>query len=94
MSPINFRMPVELRARVRQFARDRHVGEADALRVIVSEHLDEIERERELAEAERWQLAQVYATLRRRNPRQPFSHAEMDRLFARAVEAAQAKRRA
>ncbi|MDP9264502.1 MAG: hypothetical protein M3O91_00055 [Chloroflexota bacterium] len=62
VTPINFRMPAELRARLRGFARERHIGEADALRLVVSEHLDEVQNARELNEAERWQLAQAYAT--------------------------------
>lgn len=62
VTPINFRMPAKLRARLRGFARERHIGEADALRLVVSEHLDEVQNARELNEAERWQLAQAYAT--------------------------------
>ena len=61
-SPINFRMPQALRSRLRKFAESRHLGEAEALRAVVSEHLDEIESERDLAEAERWQFQQAYAT--------------------------------
>lgn len=61
-SPINFRMPEVLRRRLRSFAEDRHLAEAEALRLIVSEHLNEIEDARELAEAERWQFKQAYAT--------------------------------
>lgn len=60
--PINFRMPRPLRGRLRRFAADRHLTEAEALRVVVSEHLDEVETRRELAEAERWQFEQAYAT--------------------------------
>lgn len=61
-SPINFRMPRALRLRLRRFAESRHLAEAEALRAVVSEHLEEVERERELAEAERWQFQQAYAT--------------------------------
>lgn len=61
-SPINFRMPRPLRLRLRRFAEARHLAEAEALRLVVSEHLDEVESERELAEAERWQFQQAYAT--------------------------------
>lgn len=61
-SPINFRMPPALRTRVRTYAAARHIGEAQALRVIVSEHLDEVESRAELAAAERWQYEQAYAT--------------------------------
>ena len=90
MTPINFRMPTGLRSRLRRFAEARNVGEADALRLIVSEHLDEAERDRDLNEAEEWQLAQVYGTLRRRSRsrRRSVSRDEIDRIFAKATEAA------
>ena len=61
-SPINFRMPRALRLRLRRFAESRHLAEAAALRAVVSEHLEEVESEREFAEAERWQFQQAYAT--------------------------------
>jgi predicted DNA-binding protein len=64
-SPINFRMPAELRVRLRRFAKERHLAEAEALRLVVSEHLEEVENERELAAAERWQFKQAYATWQR-----------------------------
>lgn len=94
VTPINFRMPTQLRSRLRRFAEERNVGEADALRVIVSEHLDEAERDRELSEAERWQLTQVYGTLqrRRRGSRRSVSRREIDRIFAEALEATEQKR--
>lgn len=94
VTPINFRMPTPLRSRLRRFAEERNVGEADALRLIVSEHLDEAERDRDLSEAERWQLAQVYGTLqrRRRGARRSVSRQEIDLIFAEALEAAKQKR--
>lgn len=64
-SPINFRMPPDLRARLRRFAKERHLAEAEALRLVVSEHLDEVENERELVAAEKWQFKQAYATWQR-----------------------------
>ncbi|HEV2009508.1 MAG TPA: hypothetical protein VGS17_00585 [Candidatus Limnocylindria bacterium] len=63
-APLNFRMPVELRTRLREFADARHLGESEALRLIVSEHLAEVDDERELAAAERWQFKQAYKTFR------------------------------
>src|SRR5258707_13244350 len=62
--PLNFRMPVGLRARLRKFATVRHLGESEALRLIVSEHLAEVDDERELELAERWQLKQATKTFR------------------------------
>ena len=60
--PLNFRMPVRLRARLRKFADARHLGESEALRLIVSDHLAEVDEERELELAERWQLKQAAKT--------------------------------
>lgn len=65
VSPISFRMPPALRVRLRRFAKERNLAEAEALRLVVSEHLDEVENERELAAAERWQFKQAYATWQR-----------------------------
>ncbi|HEV2249195.1 MAG TPA: hypothetical protein VGT60_01675, partial [Candidatus Limnocylindria bacterium] len=57
----------ELRARLRRFADARSIGESDALRLIVSEYLNEIVSVRELEAAERWQFKQAYATFQRDN---------------------------
>lgn len=65
VSPISFRMPPDLRARLRRFAKERNLAEAEALRLVVSEHLDQVENEKELAAAERWQFKQAYATWQR-----------------------------
>ena len=64
VSPLNFRMPRELRARLRKFAEARHLGESEALRLIISDHLAEVDEERELELAERWQLKQATKTFR------------------------------
>ena len=61
----DFRMSPDLRARLRRFAKERNLAEAEALRLVVSEHLAEVENERELAAAERWQFKQAYATWQR-----------------------------
>ena len=58
-------MPRELRERLRRFAGLRSLSEAEALRLIVSEHLTESDDERELELAERWQFKQAYATFKR-----------------------------
>jgi hypothetical protein len=86
-SPINFRMPQPLRLRLRRFAESRHLGEAEALRAIVSERLDEIESERDLAAAERWQFRQAYATWDRfRNGEgRTVPREEIDRIFTDAL---------
>ena len=86
VSPLNFRMPRELRARLRRFADARSLGESDALRLIVSEYLDEAVSVRELELAEKWQFKQALATFKRdlagKEPSVPWS--ELDRVFAEA----------
>jgi len=86
VSPISFRMPAALRARLRRFAKERNLAEAEALRLVVSEHLDQVENERELAAAERWQFKQAYATwqrlLRGEEPLVP--REEIEKVFADA----------
>jgi len=86
-SPINFRMPQALRLRLRRFAESRHLGEAEALRAVVSEHLDEIEREREFTDAERWQFQQAYATWDRfrKGEGRTVPRAEIDQIFTDAL---------
>lgn len=85
-SPLSFRMPPALRARLRRFAKERNLAEAEALRLVVSEHLDQVENERELAAAERWQFKQAYATwqrlLRGEEPLVP--REEIEKVFADA----------
>jgi len=86
VSPISFRMPPALRVRLRRFAKERNLAEAEALRLVVSEHLDQVENERELAAAERWQFKQAYATwqrlLRGEEPLVP--REEIEKVFADA----------
>lgn len=60
---VHFRMPGPLRARLRRFADARSLGESEALRLALSERLDQIDDERELEAAERWQFEQAYASL-------------------------------
>lgn len=86
-SPINFRMPVELRSRLRRFAKRRYLGEAEALRLIVAEFLDEDESQRELLKAERWQFKQAYATWQRslRGEERTVPFEEIQKIFSDAV---------
>ena len=87
ISPINFRMPAELRARLRRFAKRRYLGEAVALRLIVAEYLDEDESQRELLKAERWQFQQAYETWgrHRRGEGRKVPKAEIDKIFTDAI---------
>ena len=86
VSPLNFRMPKMLRARLRRFADIRSLSESEALRLIVSEYLDETAAARELELAERWQFKQAYATFKRdlagKGRTVPWS--EIERVFAEA----------
>jgi hypothetical protein len=61
-SSIHFRMPAKLRSRLRRFAEDRSLGEAEGMRLALSERLDQVDDERELEAAERWQFEQAYAS--------------------------------
>ncbi len=96
VSPINFRMPRALRTRLRRFADERHLSEAEALRTVVSEHLSEIENERELAAAERWQFAEAYATWDRfrRGEGRTVSRADIAKVFRDALAERDATHRA
>jgi hypothetical protein len=80
-------MPGPLRSRLRRFATARHIEEAQALRVIISEHLDEVEGASELAAAERRQHAQAFATWDRflQGEGNTFSHEQIQGIFARAL---------
>ena len=86
-SPINFRMPTALRARLRRFAEERGLGESDALRLVVSERLDEVESDRELQAAERWQFKQAYKTFQRilRGEEKYVEPREIEQSFDRAL---------
>lgn len=61
-TPISFRMPPGLRSRLKQFAKERSLGEAEAIRLALSDHFNEADEDRELAAAERWQFEEAYAT--------------------------------
>lgn len=88
-------MPQELRQRLRRFAADRSLGESEALRLIVSEYLDETVTARELELAERWQFKQASATFQRdlagRERTVPWS--EFERMFAEARATRTTRRR-
>ena len=85
--PLKFRMPVGLRARLRKFADARHLGESEALRLIVSDHLTEVDDEAELAAAERWQLKQATKSFRDdiAGKVKTVPWEELDRVFAEAL---------
>lgn len=87
-SPVHLRMPAALRQRLRRFAKERSLGESAALRLLISEHLDHVESERELAEAERWQFKQAYATWDRykRGELATVPRQEIDQVFRDALE--------
>jgi hypothetical protein len=86
-SSIHFRMPSTLRSRLRRFAEERNLGEAEALRLAVSERLNQIDDERELAEAERWQFEQAYGTFQRylAGKEKLVGREQIDRTFERAL---------
>lgn len=86
--PINFRMPTSLRSRLRRFAEERSLGEAEALRLALSERLNQLDDERDLAAAERWQFQQAYASwdeYRRNGRRGAVGPGAVHRIFKAAL---------
>ena len=71
----------------RRFAKRRYLGEAEALRLIVAEFLDEDESQRELLKAERWQFKQAYATWQRslRGEERTVPYEEIQKIFSDAL---------
>ena len=67
-------MPADLRSRLHRFAKRRYLGEAEALRLIV-------------AEAERWQFKQAYATWQRslRGEERTVPYEEIQKIFSDAL---------
>lgn len=86
-SSVHFRMPAGLRSRLRRFAEERSLGEAEALRLAVSDRLNQIDDERELAAADRWQFEQAYETFQRylAGKEKLVGREEIDRTFERAL---------
>ena len=84
--PISFRMPGALRSRLRRFAEERSLGEAEAIRLALSERLNEIDDERDLTAAERWQFEQAYGTWQKlkAGTEKLVSQEDIDRVFDRA----------
>ncbi len=60
--PISVRFPAALRSRTERYAREHRVAVASAIRMIVGEHLDELDRDEGLSRAELWQRAQAWST--------------------------------
>ena len=58
-TPFSLRVPPPLRERIRRYAKDRHLEEATAARVLMAERLNEVDAAQELARADVWQLAQA-----------------------------------
>jgi hypothetical protein len=53
-SPINFRMPPDLRARLRRFAKERNLAEAEALRLAAGAWKDAVARNQKKIEWQTW----------------------------------------
>ncbi len=94
---IHFRMPAKLRSRLRRFAEDRNLGEAEALRLALSERLNEVDIEGRNTAAERWQFEQAYATWQediRTGGRNRVNWEDIERTFAEALASARQRKRA
>ncbi len=95
-SSLHFRMPAGLRSRLRRFAEDRNLGEAEAMRLALSERLDQIDDQRELALAERWQFEQAFETWKedqRTGGRHRVPWSSIERTFRKALADIEARKR-
>lgn len=93
---VHFRMPARLRSRLRRFAEERSLGESEALRLALSERLDQSDDERQLAAAERWQFDQAYATWKedeRTGGRKRVPWKQIERRFEEALSTLDKRRR-
>jgi hypothetical protein len=64
-SPVSVLLPADLRLRVERQARKRALKLSTTIKVLVDERLREIEADEDVARAEEWQRAQVWATWER-----------------------------
>ncbi len=93
---IHFRMPIPLRRRLRRFAEDRNLGESEALRLVVSERLDQLDLEASDTAAERWQFEQTLKTWKedeRAGGRDRVNWEDIERVFLEALATHKGKRR-
>lgn len=94
---VHFRMPAELRSRLRRFGEERSLGESEALRLALSERMDQADDDRKLAAAERWQFEQAYKTWRedeRTGGRQRVPWPRIERRFTEALLEIERRRKA
>lgn len=93
---VHFRMPATLRSRLRRFAEDRNLGESEALRLALTERLDQMDDQRRLEAAERWQFEQAYATWKedqRTGGRQRVPWSSIERTFRKALADVRSRKR-
>jgi len=62
VQPTSLRMSRGLLRRANRFARSRNLKLATALRILVTERLDELDQDAQLTRAEKWQRAQAWGT--------------------------------
>src|SRR5437773_1565991 len=60
--PISVPFPPSLRRRAARFAKANNIALATAIRLLVTERLDDIADSEQLSRAEQWQQAQAWAT--------------------------------
>lgn len=84
--PISVPFPRELKERAQRYAKEHNLQLAAAVRVLVTDHLDEIEDAALLSRAEEWQRAEAWATWEktRSGDRPSVSRDEIVRAFAPA----------
>lgn len=86
-SPLSVLLPADLRARLADEARRRHLKLSSIVRVLAAERIDEIEASGQLSAAERWQRDQAWAAWDelRSGDRREVSRADIAKDFDRAV---------
>lgn len=95
-APVSIRLPEDLTARARRYARARRVGLATALRSLLSAQLDEIEQDEQLSRSERWQRDQAWASAQDifSGKAKPVPWSELDRIHERALAKLRSRQRA
>jgi hypothetical protein len=92
-SPLSVLLPADLRARLADEARRRHLKLSSVVRVLAAERVAQIDASEELSAAQEWQRDQAWAAwdALRGGDRREATRADIDRDFDRA--AARAARR-
>ncbi|WP_437730616.1 hypothetical protein [Sorangium sp. So ce1335] len=88
--PVSVVLPADLRARVQAEAKKRGLKVSPAIRVLLSERVQELDDAEQLSRAEEWQRAQVWAVWERMKAGEhdEASRQEIDAVFDEALRGA------